>query len=71
MAKGEIKVKYQAGSSIDSCCKDALRLSKLLNVCISFDFNGIEVFIKETSDITNSFEKYKNMLNFKIPLLIL
>ena len=62
MTKGEIQLSYPAGSSIEDCCKDAVRIAKLLDIYVRFDFNGTKIIVKEKSDLTNVFEKYQEVV---------
>lgn len=39
-----------AGSSIEDCCKEAVRLAEKLGIGITFNFNGVKCFAFEGDD---------------------
>lgn len=41
MSNMTIKSEFDPGTSIDLASKEAMRISKLLNVCVEFNFNGV------------------------------
>ncbi len=44
--RAHLKIEFLAGEDIDNACREAVRISNLLNVTVDFDFNGVKVMAK-------------------------
>lgn len=64
----EIEIKCLPGTDIDEACKISRRLAEKLEINISFNFNGVCMFVRPLSDIDELVLAYhsalKNQKNF-------
>jgi len=55
-----LKVEFSIGTDIDSAIDEALRLSKLLNVIINFEFNSCTIYVDQTKSKEYYLEQFKS-----------
>lgn len=45
-----LKIEFMAGSSIGAACREAVNLAAKLDLLVVFDFNGVHVMARGTTD---------------------
>jgi len=66
----ELEIRCLAGTNIEEACGEASRLARMLSINITFDFNGIKVFIRPSSLPEVGVEAYRKALQGKQDLAI-
>jgi hypothetical protein len=57
-----IKAEFLAGSDIESAFTEAIRVSRILWVTVSFDFNGVECFGRPNGSVEEGVRQYNLQL---------
>lgn len=59
MPKAIFKVEFSVGTKSKHAFKEAIRLAKLLDCLIEFDFNGIQCFVDSKSKVETLQERFQ------------
>jgi hypothetical protein len=62
---GTIKMEFTCGENIEKAFSEAIRIAKILNVWIEFDFNGINCLANSNGSVENGITSYRNELKKK------
>ena len=49
-ATPKLNIEFTCGDDIESACQEAVALAAKLNLLVSFDFNGVHVLARGTTD---------------------
>lgn len=60
--KATITVEFTVGCNVEDSYKEAIRLSKKLDVFVQFDFNGVTLLAYENSSVEKGVEEYHKEL---------
>ena len=67
MTHATMKIEFNcAGTNLEAAFTEAIRLAKLLNVWITFDFNDIECHADANGSVTKGVDAYRQALDGKL-----